>query len=84
MNWREQAACRGQGAMTFYSHSEAEPKEQQYAKERAREVIKANCAQCPVRRECLEYAVTHGEIHGIWGGMTETERHEYVKSVKMT
>jgi WhiB family redox-sensing transcriptional regulator len=32
------------------------------------------CAGCPVRRECLEYAVTTREAHGIWGGTTPDER----------
>ena len=29
---------------------------------------------CPVQRECLEYAIAIGEMHGIWGGLNETER----------
>lgn len=35
---------------------------------------KAICAECVVRPECLDYAVTIGEPHGIWGGLNETER----------
>jgi WhiB family transcriptional regulator, redox-sensing transcriptional regulator len=31
------------------------------------------CMACPVRRQCLEFALTHDE-HGIWGGTTERER----------
>jgi WhiB family redox-sensing transcriptional regulator len=27
-----------------------------------------------VREDCLEYALTHGEKFGIWGGMSERER----------
>lgn len=33
------------------------------------------CAQCPVRVDCLEYALVHGE-HGIWGGLTERQRNK--------
>jgi WhiB family transcriptional regulator, redox-sensing transcriptional regulator len=32
------------------------------------------CRACPVRAECLEYALEHDERFGIWGGMSERER----------
>lgn len=32
------------------------------------------CAQCPVRVECLDYALTHDERFGVWGGLSERER----------
>jgi WhiB family transcriptional regulator, redox-sensing transcriptional regulator len=32
------------------------------------------CAICPVREECLEFALTHDERFGIWGGLSERER----------
>jgi WhiB family redox-sensing transcriptional regulator len=35
---------------------------------------KALCAICPVRAECLEYALRHSEMFGIWGGTSERER----------
>lgn len=35
---------------------------------------KAICMGCPVRTECLEYALTHDERYGVWGGMSERER----------
>lgn len=31
------------------------------------------CATCPVRVECLEWALAH-ENHGVWGGTSERER----------
>lgn len=31
------------------------------------------CKDCPIRKECLEYAVQFNGITGIWGG---TDRHE--------
>lgn len=34
------------------------------------------CADCPVRAECLEYAIEHDERFGVWGGRTERERRE--------
>lgn len=32
------------------------------------------CQGCPVRRECLEYALKRGERYGVWGGLTTKER----------
>ena len=32
------------------------------------------CRSCPVRRECLDFALASGQKHGIWGGMTESQR----------
>jgi WhiB family redox-sensing transcriptional regulator len=32
------------------------------------------CANCPVRRQCLEFAMRTGEKEGIWGGTTPEER----------
>ena len=32
------------------------------------------CRACPVINQCAEYAITHKETAGIWGGMTTTQR----------
>jgi WhiB family redox-sensing transcriptional regulator len=33
------------------------------------------CEQCPVKIECLEYAIRNKFKDGIWGGLSPTERH---------
>ena len=33
------------------------------------------CSECPVKSECLEYAIGNGFKDGIWGGLSPTERH---------
>lgn len=35
---------------------------------------KGTCLRCPVAIDCLEYALDHGERHGIWGAHSERER----------
>jgi WhiB family redox-sensing transcriptional regulator len=35
---------------------------------------KAVCALCPVRWECLDFALETHQAHGIWGGTTVRER----------
>jgi hypothetical protein len=37
------------------------------------------CASCPVRVECLEYALTHRIEHGVWGGASERERRRILR-----
>jgi Transcription factor WhiB len=35
---------------------------------------KAVCAGCPVRTDCLDYALANSERFGVWGGLSERER----------
>lgn len=44
-----------------------------------RSVIRDYCNVCPVREDCLEYALENNEIYGIWGGTTEIERKRLKK-----
>lgn len=37
-------------------------------------VAKALCRECPVRVECLEYALKHEEMEGVWGGLSDKQR----------
>lgn len=32
------------------------------------------CYRCPVREQCLEYALRNNENFGVWGGLSDTER----------
>lgn len=40
---------------------------------------KAVCAGCPVKQQCLEYALMNGEKFGIWGGESERDRRKIKK-----
>lgn len=48
----------------------------------ATEPAKAICRACPVQTDCLTYAITNGEKHGIWGGKSERERRRYRKNTQ--
>lgn len=62
-DWRLEAACRGMDANVFFPDSEEDAGP-----------ARAVCAGCPVRDECLEFALATRQMDGIWGGLTETER----------
>ena len=32
------------------------------------------CAECPIKTECLEYALRNFEEFGVWGGLTPKQR----------
>jgi predicted GIY-YIG superfamily endonuclease len=68
--WRSRAACRpGQDVdpELFF------PLGDQFTPAQLREA-KAVCAKCPVKAECLAWAVSTGLTDGIAGGLTEAER----------
>jgi len=70
MHWQSRAVCGGGSAWLFFGpDGETEPER----KIRERKA-KALCAPCPVRAECLDYALEHHVRRGIWGGLNETER----------
>lgn len=74
--WMDQAACRGTFDEAFYA---TEPQSATPAQRRAtanlQEQAKRVCRRCPVRAECLAYAIANDERYGVWGGKTEVERN---------
>jgi len=69
--WQDRAACKGPQSRVFFPPSHLERKDEREAREQR---AKAICATCPVRIECLDYAIEIREPHGIWGGLNELER----------
>jgi WhiB family transcriptional regulator, redox-sensing transcriptional regulator len=67
-DWRQFAACRLADPDLFFPVSTAGPSLEQLAR------AKAICQRCPVRRECLAFALATCQVHGVWGGLAEQER----------
>jgi WhiB family redox-sensing transcriptional regulator len=74
--WQWRAACRGEDSGLFFSPNHLETRDEKVVRESR---AKAICAACPVRIECLEYAVRIREPHGIWGGLNELERRLLIR-----
>ncbi|MFE7324115.1 WhiB family transcriptional regulator [Streptomyces sp. NPDC057565] len=67
-NWRMHAACRDEDPDLFFPIGSTGPALVQT--EEAKEV----CRGCPVREQCLEWAMENGQDSGVWGGLGEAER----------
>lgn len=71
--WQVRAACRGPRSTVFFPPTSGERRDEREAREAK---AKGICAECRVRVECLDYALSIREPHGVWGGMNEHERAE--------
>ena len=69
--WHLRAACRGPESVLFFPPSSPEGRDDRDLREARAKLI---CGECHVQRECLEFALRVREPHGIWGGLTESER----------
>ena len=68
-DWMAQALCAQIGPDLWYP----DPGDAHAAQTAA-----AVCHTCPVRADCLDYAMateTQGDRHGVWGGLTPTARN---------
>ena len=77
--WRQEAACKGVDPEVFHpqvSQATTNGTKGQYGKKALRQIneAKSYCEACLVRGECLDYALTTNQEHGIWGGTDERER----------
>ncbi len=66
LGWLNRAACRDADSEMFF----VDPGQTVFAP-------KFLCGRCPVRMDCLEFCLrtsTHNTDHGIFGGLTSSER----------
>ncbi len=67
-DWRNSAACRTEDPDLFFPIGTSGPALLQT------EQAKAVCRRCPVREQCLQWALRTGQSIGVWGGTDEEER----------
>ena len=75
-SWQFRGACRGEDTALFFAPTYFEKREEKNGREAK---AKALCARCPVRVDCLEYALRIREPHGVWGGKNEQERRALLR-----
>ena len=61
-DWTTRAACKGTDPDELFVQGAAQNR------------AKLICRGCPVRTECLDYAISRPEKYGTWGGLNEDER----------
>lgn len=66
--WQEQALCAQTDPEAFFPEKGGSNREAKHI-----------CELCDVRPQCLEYALSHDERFGIWGGLSERERRKLKK-----
>lgn len=71
--WRDHAKCKAMGNEMFFD----------YGKGRGKDAIKnlarvaRFCSDCPVRKECLRFALDNNIKYGVWGGMSPNQRKSF-------
>ncbi len=71
-SWRQDALCAETDPEAFFPEKGGSTRE-----------AKRVCAGCPVRLQCLEFALGNDERFGIWGGLSERERRRLRLSRRM-
>ena len=72
-DWQQHGSCRVGDSTVFFPPTHFEHKPEREAREAK---AKAICMRCPVRLECLDWALTTREPFGVWGGYSESERKQ--------
>jgi WhiB family transcriptional regulator, redox-sensing transcriptional regulator len=71
-DWRSQSACLTADPELFFPLSSMGPSLGQLTE------AKKVCSRCPVQAECLDFALSTNQMHGVWGGTSEDERRHLV------
>lgn len=76
--WYDRAACARSTrvGVTFFPQGTAGGGSGSTEAHRQRKIALAFCAVCPVRQECLDFALATNQEHGIWGGMAVKARKD--------
>jgi WhiB family redox-sensing transcriptional regulator len=63
LEWQEQALCAQSDPEAWFPERGDSP-----------QAAKRICRRCPVKAECLDYALDNRIRWGVWGGLTDRER----------
>lgn len=69
-DWYERALCPQTDPDAFFPEKGGSTKE-----------AKKICLGCPVKQQCLQWALDNDERFGIWGGLSERERRRLKRAI---
>lgn len=72
-DWSSRAACWDVDPELFFPVGTSSRYDDQHA------AARAMCTECPVRPDCLAFALATGASDGIWGGLTPGERRRLAR-----
>lgn len=62
-DWRDAGLCAQADPEAFFPEKGAK-----------NAAVKRICLRCPIREQCLNWALENHPVEGIWGGLSERER----------
>ena len=74
LDWMLRAACAGTDNPDLWFPARGD----------STATARAVCRRCPVRTDCLDWALTNNERFGIWGGKGERERRAMRRATRET
>lgn len=69
-DWYERAVCAQTDPDAFFPEKGGSTRE-----------AKRICLGCPVKKQCLQWALDNDERFGIWGGLSERERRRLKRGI---
>jgi WhiB family redox-sensing transcriptional regulator len=78
--WRDRAACRGKNVDVWHAWPAGNVSDMgsEYARTQSASAL-LTCGGCPVRSDCLDFALRAGILDGVWGGMMPVERRKLIR-----
>ena len=67
-DWYQKAACKGADQDAWFPTVG-------YGNSQTVQEARVVCFSCPVQQECLNFALEHNEMYGIWGGYSPKARN---------
>ena len=80
VEWQDRAACRATPKVVFFPV--AHPGVQGFVSDSVWSHARRLCEECPVRVECLRYALLVHASDGMFGGLTPQERKRWRAKVR--
>lgn len=81
--WHKEARCVGMAQELFFGNETDETSSKRHRPMLTMSEVKrakAICDRCPVRKQCLEFALVNHEEFGVWGGTTQRDRAKWWKA----